>query len=131
MNILRHIRADVFGLTQIEFAALTGVAQATISRWETGELHPGLPEMQRIRDEAIRRGFEWDDSLFFEAGASASHDGEAAAKQWGRTPEDVKWDAALRDAEFRKLVEQAQDLMAQIAARVEVQASHGSRRDDA
>jgi transcriptional regulator with XRE-family HTH domain len=64
----------MFGLSQHDFAALTGVAQATVSRWETGELSPGLPEMQRIRNEAIRRGFEWDDSLFFEDFSSASED---------------------------------------------------------
>jgi transcriptional regulator with XRE-family HTH domain len=56
----------MFALPQQEFAALAGVAQATISRWETGEFSPSLPELQRIRNEAIRRGFNWDDSLFFE-----------------------------------------------------------------
>ena len=66
MNAIRHIRKNVLKLSQGGLADLTGVTQATVSRWETGELSPGLDELTRIRDEAQRLGAEWDDSLFFE-----------------------------------------------------------------
>jgi transcriptional regulator with XRE-family HTH domain len=68
----RGMRRELFQLSQIEFAAIAGVSQATVSRWETGELTPGYEELRRIREEAVRRGIDWDDSLFFD------NDGEAA-----------------------------------------------------
>lgn len=66
MSQISLIRKSVFRVTQIEFAAIAGVPQSVISRWETGELHPRLPALERIRDEAQRRGLSWDDSWFFE-----------------------------------------------------------------
>lgn len=73
MNAVRHIRKNVFRVTQSEFADLAGVGQASVSRWESG-VAPSLDEMQSIRLAAAERGIEWEDSLFFEAPAS-----EAAA----------------------------------------------------
>jgi transcriptional regulator with XRE-family HTH domain len=65
MNALRHIRKSVFQVTQTEFAALAGVAQSSVSRWENGMV-PSLEEMQAIRKAAVARGLAWDDSWFFE-----------------------------------------------------------------
>lgn len=65
---MKHIRTKVFALTQAEFAALAGVTQASVSRWENG-VAPSLDEMRRIRDEAEKRNLEWDDRLFFEVPA--------------------------------------------------------------
>lgn len=68
MNAIRHIRKNVFGVTQHEFAAIAGVQQASVSRWENGGA-PTLEEMQRIRAAASEPGRKlkrkWRDDLFF------------------------------------------------------------------
>lgn len=46
-------------------AEIAGVAQATVSRWENGELLPDLGQMTRIRDAATASGANWSDTLFF------------------------------------------------------------------
>lgn len=65
MNAMKNIRKNVFSVTQAEFAAIAGVTQATVSRWESG-IAPSLSEMQSIRAAAYERGINWDDSWFFE-----------------------------------------------------------------
>ena len=62
---MKHIRTRVFRVTQAEFAALVGVAQASVSRWENGAA-PSLTEMSSVRAAAKAKGVSWDDSLFFE-----------------------------------------------------------------
>lgn len=64
MTAIRFIRRDVFRATQTEFAAMAGVAQATVSRWEAG-VPPSLDDMQAIRNAASKRGIEWRDEWFF------------------------------------------------------------------
>ena len=65
MSTIKHIRKHVFKATQAEFAALAGVAQATVCRWEKG-VSPSLDEMQAIRNAAAQRpDIVWDDALFF------------------------------------------------------------------
>jgi transcriptional regulator with XRE-family HTH domain len=66
MNALRHIRKNVFKVTQAEFAELAGVKQSSVSRWENG-VGPSLEEMQAIRKAAVDRNLGWDDAYFFEA----------------------------------------------------------------
>lgn len=68
MSPIRFIRVHVFRVRQHEFADIAGVAQASVSRWESGGV-PTLTEMQRIRAEARRRRLEWSDSFFFEVPA--------------------------------------------------------------
>ena len=68
MNALKHIRKNVFAVTQAEFATVAGVTQATVSRWENG-VAPSLEEMQAIRSAASERGIDWSDALFFDAPA--------------------------------------------------------------
>lgn len=65
MNALHYIRKHVFQVTQTEFAAIAGVGQASVSRWESG-VAPSLDEMQAIRQAAATRGLQWDDSWFFD-----------------------------------------------------------------
>jgi transcriptional regulator with XRE-family HTH domain len=67
MNAIRHIRINVFGLKQQEFADIAGVPQSAVSRWETGKAAPSLEEMARIRAEAGKRKLKarWSDRLFF------------------------------------------------------------------
>lgn len=62
---MKHIRTKVFAVTQSEFAALAGVTQASVSRWEKG-VAPSLDEMRAIRSAAEERGLPWDDKFFFE-----------------------------------------------------------------
>jgi transcriptional regulator with XRE-family HTH domain len=64
MSTIRHIRREIFQVTQSEFAALVGVTQATVSRWETG-VAPSLDDMQAIRLAAAERKIEWSDEWFF------------------------------------------------------------------
>lgn len=66
-NPIRHIRKTVFKVNQYDFAGLAGVTQATVSRWETGELALGHEHMTAIRLAARDRDLDWDDRLFFEA----------------------------------------------------------------
>jgi transcriptional regulator with XRE-family HTH domain len=70
MSAIRHIRCHVFGVTQAEFAALAGVTQASVSRWETG-VAPSLDDMRAIREAAVARGIDWNDAWFFELPADA------------------------------------------------------------
>lgn len=69
MTPMLRIRKEVLGLTQAEMAALTGVQQATVSRWEKGGLEPNREQMERIRSSAQSQGKNWDDSWFFDAPA--------------------------------------------------------------
>lgn len=68
MNAIHYIRKKVFGVTQQEFAALAGVQQSSVSRWERG-VAPTLEDMQRIRAAATAPGRKlkrkWRDDLFF------------------------------------------------------------------
>jgi transcriptional regulator with XRE-family HTH domain len=74
MTPLHHIRVNVFRVTQVEMAAIAGVRQSTVSRWDNGANEPTRRKLQRIRDEAIRRGLQWDDRWFF-----STHSGGQAA----------------------------------------------------
>lgn len=65
MNALKHIRTKIFGLTQSEFAAIAGVTQASVSRWEGG-VSPSLDDMRAIRAAAETRGVKWEDRFFFD-----------------------------------------------------------------
>lgn len=66
MHPLAHIRKAVFGLTQVEFAALANTTQATVSKWESGSLTPTREQMVSIRNAAFDRDLIWNDSWFFE-----------------------------------------------------------------
>ena len=68
MSAIRHIRLKVFKVTQADFAAMAGVSQASVSRWEAGGA-PTLDEMQAIRKAAADRKILWNDAWFFEAPA--------------------------------------------------------------
>ena len=66
---MRIIRKQVFQVSQAEMAAITGASQATVSRWENGELEPNREHMAAIREEAARRKIKWRDEWFFSPAA--------------------------------------------------------------
>jgi transcriptional regulator with XRE-family HTH domain len=70
MSPIKHIRKNLFDVSQAVFGEIAGMTQASVSRWETGEQTPSHTEMSRIRDEAKRRGLRWDDLWFFEPPSS-------------------------------------------------------------
>ena len=72
MNPIAHIRKEVFRMKQSDFAALAGVAQSTVSRWEKHGVPPTLAEMQAIREAAANRKIRWNDTLFFEVPGQAA-----------------------------------------------------------
>lgn len=69
MNIMSHIRTGVFRENQTRFAAIVGVSQATVSRWEKGEQEPTRDKLALIREEARKRRIFWSDAWFFEPAA--------------------------------------------------------------
>lgn len=71
MNPIRYIRTEVFKLKQAEFAAVAGVKQSTVSRWENGG-EPSLEEMRAIRQAALDRKIKWNDAWFFNAPAEVA-----------------------------------------------------------
>ena len=66
MSIMNRIRCDVFGMSQVSFAAAVGVTQATVSRWEWG-MEPTRDHLAKIRQAAMARGLLWNDAWFFDA----------------------------------------------------------------
>jgi len=67
MSAIGHIRKNVLRVSQSELGAIAGVTQATVSRWEAGELNPDLRQMALIRAAARRKkGAGWKDALFFD-----------------------------------------------------------------
>jgi transcriptional regulator with XRE-family HTH domain len=67
LSTARYIREHVFGIpTQAEFARLLNYTQATISRFETGEIVAGRDFQERVRALARERKVRWNDRWFFE-----------------------------------------------------------------
>lgn len=66
MNAMTAIRKHVLKVSQMELAEIAKTSQATVSRWEKGELHPDIAQLQRIRTVAADRGIAWDDGWLFD-----------------------------------------------------------------
>lgn len=65
MSTIRHIRTELFGVSQAAFAQIAGTSQAVVSRWENGLVEPSLSDLKRIADEARARRLRFDERLFF------------------------------------------------------------------
>lgn len=78
MQPLKHIRTEVFRLTQSEFGRLADASQPTVSRWEKGTLEPTQTQLARIRAAAKERRLRWRDQWLFETPATPAQP-EAAA----------------------------------------------------
>jgi predicted transcriptional regulator len=48
MHPIKHLRKEVLKISQSELGDAAGVTQATVSRWESGELEPSLSELRAI-----------------------------------------------------------------------------------
>lgn len=66
MNVMLHIRVNLFDVSQPEMARIAGVHQSTVSRWESGTHMPLLRVFAKIRSEAIKRRIRWDDRWVLE-----------------------------------------------------------------
>lgn len=66
MKPIEHIRKSILGVTQGDLGSIAGTTQATVSRWEAGELEPDRDHMARIRREIVKRGHKWNDRWFFD-----------------------------------------------------------------
>lgn len=66
MHAVQHIRKKLLKVNQAGLAEIAGTTQATVSRWERGELHPDLNQLAAMRAEVIRRGIRWKDAWFFD-----------------------------------------------------------------
>lgn len=63
------IRKTILNLSQGQMAELTDTSQATVSRWESGELEPDRKQMDIIRGAVLARDLPWHDEWFFNAEA--------------------------------------------------------------
>ena len=66
MSPMLFLRKNVLKVTQTEMGRLTGTSQATVSRWEAGELEPNISQLRAVRDAAFAAGVEWNDSWLLE-----------------------------------------------------------------
>lgn len=66
MSAIAHIRKQVLGISQAALAEIAGVTQATVSRWEKGELVPDLNALSRVRTAAREKDPAFDERWFFE-----------------------------------------------------------------
>lgn len=65
MNAVAHVRKSVLKASQMELATIASTTQATVSRWEKGELSPDLDQLAAIRAAVIERKLKWNDAWFF------------------------------------------------------------------
>jgi predicted transcriptional regulator len=72
MNTIQHIRKRVLDVSQSGLAEIAGTTQASVSRWEAGELQPDLEHLRAIRDAVRKKGVVWDDAWFFDAPKEAA-----------------------------------------------------------
>lgn len=49
MSPFKRLRKEVLDVTQQEIADVTGTTQATVSRWEKGELFPDAKQLAAMR----------------------------------------------------------------------------------
>lgn len=68
------LRKRVFSASQSEIAEIAGTTQATVSRWEKGELQPDRAQLDLLRNEAKKRGLTWSDAWIFEAAPEVAGD---------------------------------------------------------
>lgn len=64
MSVMKQVR-QLLNLPQNRIAAIAGVSQATVCRWEQGQWEPNRDELERIRNYAIANGIDWEDANFF------------------------------------------------------------------
>ena len=75
MTPMLYIRERVFQVTtQTEWAESLGVAQSTVSRWESGLSKPESDVLLRLRSLAYQWDIQWNDDWFFAAPSPAAEE---------------------------------------------------------
>lgn len=66
MTVIEYIRTRIFQMSRAEFAEQVAECdETTVWRWEQGHHDPTLHYMRNIRNYAIKRRYDWDDSIWF------------------------------------------------------------------
>jgi hypothetical protein len=60
-RMMYYLRTEVFQTTQEVFGGIAGRSSPVVSRWESGDVAPGLDEILRLRAAAIKLGLPWHD----------------------------------------------------------------------
>ncbi len=55
MTPFRRLRKEILKVTQAHIAEVTGTTQATVSRWESGELYPDARQLAALRSKWGRK----------------------------------------------------------------------------
>lgn len=57
-EIIKQLRADPFGLSQMEIERRTGISQSRISRWENGDVAAGADDALKLVElhKSVLRG---------------------------------------------------------------------------
>lgn len=76
---IRFVRREVFRVNQEELARIGGVSRSRVSRYESGADSPSFAFLERLREEALRRGLEFSGDWFFQAPASQAPSSQEAA----------------------------------------------------
>ena len=59
MSQMKHIRENLFGMTQAQFAEAVGVHQSSVTRWDRGSM-PRVEHLAKIIDAAARHSVSLD-----------------------------------------------------------------------
>jgi transcriptional regulator with XRE-family HTH domain len=63
---IRYVRKAVFRVTQEELARIGHVSRSRVSKYESGRESPPYAFLEKLRDEAKRRGLPLSAEWFFE-----------------------------------------------------------------
>jgi hypothetical protein len=69
---MQHLRTMVFETTQEMMGAIAGRSHAIVSRWEAGQVPPGLDELLRLRSYALALELPWNDAILLDPGYLAA-----------------------------------------------------------
>lgn len=72
MGPLYRVRKEILKLTQAEIAEVAKTRQATVSRWERGELEPSRDQLALVLEYARVHGIDLTPADFFGLDESAS-----------------------------------------------------------
>ena len=86
---MRHIREHVLELSQAKLAAIVGVSQTEVSRWELGKSEPNRAQMAAIMAHARQKGRHIEEKWFFEIPTAVGLVPSETLPQPNPTTEDI------------------------------------------